>query len=85
MRNKAGTGPAALINVTTAEKPEIRHEDEELKIIIVSDKHIMMQGSQYFYESPNFIYNSSETITGIGIHVAKKLLFVADETGSIYR
>lgn len=85
MRNNAGPGPAAMINVTTTEKPEVRHEDEKLKIIIVSDNQIMMQGSLYFYDSVNFIYNSSETITGIGVHVAKKLLFIADKSGSIYR
>lgn len=85
MRNKAGVGPAAVINVTTAEKPEIRHDDETLKLITVSNYHILMQGSKFFYEPPNFIYNSSDAITGIGIHVAKKLLFITDETRAIYK
>lgn len=85
MRNKAGIGPAAVINVTTTEKPEVRPDDESLKLIIVSDNRIMMQGSQYFYEPPNFIYNSSDTITGIGVHVAKKLLFITDESRAIYK
>lgn len=85
MRNKAGIGPAAIINVTTTEKPAVRHDDETLKLIIVSDNQILMQGSQYFYENPNFIYNSSDTITGVGVHVVKKLLFVADESRAIYK
>lgn len=84
MRNKAGVGPAAVISVTTTEKPEVRHDDEMLKLIIVSSNQILMQGPQYFYEQPNFIYNSSEVITGIGIHVAKKLLFITDESRAIY-
>lgn len=85
MRNNAGIGPAAVINVTTTEKPEVRHDDETLKLIIVSDNQILMQGSKYFYEQPNFIYNSSDTITGVGIHVAKKLLFITDESRAIYK
>lgn len=85
MRNKAGIGPAAVINVTTTEKPEVRHDDETLKLIIVSSNQILMQGPQYFYEQPNFIYNSSKVITGIGIHVAKKLLFITDESRAIYK
>lgn len=85
MRNKAGIGPAAVINVTTTTKPEVRHDDETLKLIIVSRHQILLQGSQYFYEPPNFIYNSSEAITGIGIHVSKKLLFITDESRSIYK
>lgn len=85
MRNKAGNGPAAIINVTTTAKPEARPDDETLKLIIVSDYHILMQGSTLFYEPPNFIYNSTDIITGIGIHVAKKLLFITDESRAIYK
>ncbi|XP_031627487.1 proto-oncogene tyrosine-protein kinase ROS-like isoform X2 [Contarinia nasturtii] len=84
MRNKGGVGPPASVNVTTTEKPEVRHDDETLKLIIASDFQILMQGLRFFYEIPNFIYNSSEPITGIGIHVAKKLLFITD-TYNIYR
>ncbi|XP_055298116.1 proto-oncogene tyrosine-protein kinase ROS isoform X4 [Sitodiplosis mosellana] len=85
MRNKRGVGPAAVINVTTADKPEVRHEDETLKLIIVSEHTILMQGSKFFYDPANFIYNSSDAITGIGIHVAKKLLFITDKTRAIYK
>lgn len=85
MRNKRGVGPAAVVNVTTSNKPEVRHDDETLKLIIVSDYTILMQGSRFFYEPPNFIYNSSDAITGIGIHVAKKLLFITDQTRAIYK
>lgn len=84
MRNKAGEGPPATVNVTTTEKPEVRHDDETLKLIIVSDYQILLQGSRFFYDTPNFIYNSSDKITGIGIHVAKKLIFIT-ETHNIYR
>lgn len=85
MRNKAGEGPAAEIKLKTHNKPEIRHDDETLKLIIVSDYQILMQGPRFFYEPPNFIYNSSDAITGIGIHVAKKLLFITDSTRSIFK
>lgn len=86
MRNKRGVGPAASVNITTTKKPETRHDDETLKLIIVSKYTILMQGSKFFYEPPNFIYNSSDSaITGIGIHVAKKLLFITDETRAIYK
>ncbi|XP_031638812.1 proto-oncogene tyrosine-protein kinase ROS-like [Contarinia nasturtii] len=84
MRNKRGVGPAASVNITTTEKPEVRHDDETLKLIIASDYQILLQGSRFFYETPTFIYNSSDVITGIGIHVAKKLIFIAD-THNIYR
>lgn len=85
MRNNVGVGPAAIVNVTTTEKPEIRHEDETLKLLIASDYQILMQGSKFFYEPPNCIYNSSDAITGIGIHVAKKLLFITDGSRAIYK
>lgn len=85
MRNKAGVGPAALINITTTSKPEIRHDDETLKLVIVSNYQILMQGPKFFYEPPNFIYNSNNSITGVGIHVAQKLLFITDETRAIYK
>lgn len=85
MRNKDGTGPVAGVNVTTTEKPEVRPDDETLKLIFVSDYQILMQGSNYIYENANFIYNSSDAITGIAIHVAKKLLFISDKSKSIYK
>lgn len=85
MRNKVGVGPSASVNVTTTQKPEIRHDDETLKLIIVSDYQILMQGPKFFYEPPNFIYNSTSVITGIGIHVAKNLLFITDQTRAIFK
>lgn len=85
MRNKAGEGPAAVVKLTTHSKREVRHDDETLKLIIVSDYQILMQGPKFFYEPPNFIYNSSDAIIGIAIHVSKKLLFITDETKSIYK
>lgn len=85
MRNKAGVGPAAEIIIATPKKPEVRHDDETLKLIIVSNYQILMQGPKFFYEPPNFIYNSTEAITGVGIHVAKKLLFITDETRAIFK
>lgn len=85
MRNKAGVGPAATKNVTTADKPETRPDDETLKLIVVSDHKILMQGPRFFYEPPNIIYESSEAITGVGIHVAKKLIFITDESHTIYK
>lgn len=85
MQNKVGVGPAAVVNITTLPKPEVRPDDEALKLIIVSEQKIHMQGSRFFYENPNLIYDSKEMITGVGIHVAKKLLFITDESHAIYR
>lgn len=85
MQNKVGIGPAAVVNITTLPKPEVRPDDEALKLIIVSEHEILMQGARFFYEPANFIYNSKEMITGVGIHVAKKLLFITDESRAIYR
>lgn len=85
MLNKAGEGPADAVNVTTAEEPVISHDDETLKLIIVSDHQILMQGQNLFSDQPNFIYNSAHAITGVGIHVAKKLLFITDTTSAIFK
>lgn len=85
MRNKAGVGPAAIVNITTTEKPEIHPDDETLNLIVVSQHQIFLQGSRFFYDAPNLIYKSSDTITGVGIHVTKKLLFITDESHAIYR
>lgn len=85
MRNKAGEGPAAVVHLKTHQKHKVRHDDETLKLIIVSDYKILMQGPKFFYEPPNVIYNSTEAITGIGIHVAKKWLFITDESRKIYK
>lgn len=86
--SKASGEPAATVNATTANTPEIRHDYETVKLIIVTDYQIFMQGPTFFFEpeeSDNFIYNSTDTITGIGIHVSKKLLFITDETHNIYK
>lgn len=84
MRNAYGEGPAAISIVSTTEQP-FRPEHEELKLILVSDHKILLQGSNYFYDTPNFIYNSTEVIVGVAIHVSKKLLFIADESQNIYK
>lgn len=85
MRNKAGEGPAAEVKLKTHNKPEVRNDEETLKLIIVSNHQILMQGPKFFYEPPNFIYNTSDAIIGVGIHVARKLLFITDETRAIYK
>lgn len=85
MRNAEGEGPATEMTVKTLEEPPSQPEDKELKFILVSDNTILLQGQSYFYDFPNFIYNSSERILGVGIHVAEKVLFIADETQTIYK
>lgn len=84
MRNKAGLGPPAAVNITTTPKPDTSSDDETLKLIIVSDHQILMQGPKLFFEPPHFIYNGSSNITGIGIHVKRNLLFITDSGGSIF-
>lgn len=84
MRNSYGVGPAALTVVSTTEQP-FRPEHEELKLILVSNHNILLQGSNYFYDTPSFIYNSTEAIVSVAIHVSKKLLFIADESQKIYK
>lgn len=80
MRNAVDEGPAARAMVATALKPPPPPEDEELKLILVSEHSILMEGPDYFYDTPNFIYNSTHEIIGVSIHVAKKLLFIVDKT-----
>lgn len=84
MRNAYGEGPAAVTIVSTTEQP-FRPEHEELKLILVSEHKILLQGSNYFYDTPNIIYNSTEAIVGVSTHVSKKLLFIADESQKIYK
>lgn len=84
MRNKAGVGPAASVNIKTTAKPDTSSDDETLKLIIVSDHQILMQGPKFFFEPPHFIYNGSSVITGIGIHVKRNLLFITDSSNAIF-
>lgn len=84
MRNKAGIGPPASVKITTTPKPDTSADDEILKLIIVSDHQILMQGPKFFYDPPHFIYNSSNKIIGIGIHVKRNLLFITDSSNTIF-
>lgn len=84
MRNADGEGPAAVRMVATTNKPPPPSEDEKLKLILVSKNHILMEGSTYFYDTPYFIYNSTEEILGASIHVMEKLLFIVDKTRTVF-
>lgn len=37
------------------------------------------------FDEPVPLYNTQHIIKGIAVHIARKLLFVSDSTGSIYR
>lgn len=84
-QNKTGVDAVTVTDVTTANEPKIQQDGEKLEEIIVTNHHILMQSPQFSYEPANFIYYSSETITSIGIHIGKKLLFIIDETRAIYK
>lgn len=85
MRNAFGEGPATTVHVTTTEEPTVRPDDENLKLIIVSDYSILMQTSSLLFETANFIYNGTNTIVGVAIHVAQKLIFITDSTRVVYK
>lgn len=84
-RNQVDYGPAASTVVTTMPEPVARSDEEKLTLVLASEYSILLQGSKLFYDPPEFIYNTSDLIQGVAIHIAKKLLFVADKTGRIFK
>lgn len=85
MRNTVGEGPAATTFVTTPSEPLVSTEETKLSLIIASEHKVVSQGSNFFADRPQIIYESQDAITGIAVHVARNLLFVADTTKVIYK
>lgn len=52
---------------------------------MASEYDVYSQGLDLLYDRKESVYATNYTISGIAIHVAKKLLFVSDERGLIIR
>lgn len=83
--NQVDYGPVATTIITTLKQPTASTNEEKFALVIASEHTIMLKGQNFFFDKPEFVYNTTDLITGMAIHVAKKLLFVSDDTGKIYK
>lgn len=60
-------------------------KNAEQPILIVASHHVVVQQGTDPLEEPVALYNTQHIIKGIAVHIARKLLFVSDSTGSVYR
>lgn len=58
---------------------------EQPILIIASKNMVIQQGTDLFAEPVTLYKTQNNTIKGIAVHIARKLLFVSDSTESIYR
>lgn len=84
MTNAVGEGPAAMTVVRTTDAPNVPHKPKT-KLILCAEYSILSQGTELWSDSAQGIYSSAERITGVAIHIAKKLIFVADEARYVYK
>lgn len=85
MRNAVGEGPAALTLVRTQTAPPIKSDDPKITLILGAEYSVLSQGIDLLSDPAQVIYSSEKRIMGIAIHIAKKLLFVSDAAGYIYK
>lgn len=85
MTNAVGEGPAAMTRVRTTDAPDVPHEEPKTKLILCAEYSILSQGTELWSDSAQGIYSSAERITGVAIHIAEKLIFVADEARYVYK
>ncbi|XP_037036977.1 protein sevenless isoform X3 [Bradysia coprophila] len=85
MTNTVGEGPPAMTVVRTMDAPDIPHEEPKTKLILCAEYKVLSQGTELWSDSAQRIYSSDERITGVAIHIAQKLIFVADEARYIYK
>lgn len=85
MINAVGEGPAAIALIRTTDAPDITHEEPKTKLILCAEYKILSQGTELWSDSGQRIYSSDERITGVAIHIEKKLIFVADEARYVYK
>ncbi|KAK7868921.1 hypothetical protein R5R35_014230 [Gryllus longicercus] len=83
MRNNVGEGPAAVTFVTTPSGPTVK--DTQQPILILGAQHsVIQQGADIIYE-PYTLYNTSYVITGMAIHVSRRMLFISESSGYVSR
>lgn len=85
MRNGVGEGPAAITMVRTPLAPEIRFDEPKTTLILGAEYSVLSQGIDLLSDPAQIIYTSKGRIMGIAIHISKKLLFVSDDTGYVYK
>lgn len=71
--------------VRTMDAPNTPHEEPKAKLILCAEYKILSQGTELWGASAQRIYSSTERITGVAIHIAQKLIFVADGARFIYK
>lgn len=85
MRNAIGEGPAFITNITTMAPPNVTQDELKTTLILAAEYSISLQGSDLLSDPAQTIYNSTNRLMGIAIHIAKKLLYVSDEMSYIYK
>ncbi|XP_077293792.1 receptor protein-tyrosine kinase sevenless [Arctopsyche grandis] len=83
MRNAAGKGPVASVNVTTPALPIAVASKQP--ILILSGRHAIFQQPPDIVAEPILLFKISHRILGIGIDVDRDLLFISDSNNSIYK
>ncbi|XP_012264218.2 proto-oncogene tyrosine-protein kinase ROS isoform X2 [Athalia rosae] len=83
MRNSEGEGPPAVIHIATT--PEAAVKDTQQPILILGGKHTVKKQDADMLEDPTLIYETTNTISGVAIHVASAQVFVSDSGGYVYR
>ncbi|XP_066156235.1 proto-oncogene tyrosine-protein kinase ROS isoform X1 [Euwallacea fornicatus] len=83
MRNNNGAGPASSVKVTTPKEPQI--SENQQPILILGTQHAIFELESLFGDSLHLFHSDNTTIEGIGIHISKKLLFLSDANGYVWR
>ncbi|XP_037919299.1 protein sevenless isoform X2 [Hermetia illucens] len=85
MLNAEGEGPAAETTLSTPNEPTVKDNEPEPTLILGSEYSILSQGADILSEPQKVFYRSEHRIVGVAIHVAKQLVFVAEENGYVFR
>lgn len=85
MLNAEGEGPAAETTLSTPNEPAVKDNEPEPTLILGSEYSILSQGADILSEPQKVFYRSEHRIVGVAIHVAKQLVFVAEENGYVFR
>nr|CAD7427324.1 unnamed protein product [Timema monikensis] len=81
MRNGVGEGPSVSILVSTP--PEQTVEDKLKPMLIISTQHKVIRQIADIMAEQVTIAHRQNTITGMAIHVSRRLLFISDSGGFV--
>lgn len=85
MVNEIGPGPVGHTAITTLPEPIVSQNVPQSVLVLANRTAVCTKGTNLVADPFQLVFASDKPIVGIAIHVARHLLFVADEAANVYR